>query len=57
MEYEKLKWRFEMVGEVVERSWVGWVLRRMRMAMDDKVRCADISYRALTQGSDIIITL
>lgn len=36
-EYEELRWRFEMVGEVVERSWVGWVLRRMRMAMEDKV--------------------
>lgn len=37
-EYEDLRWRFEMVGEVIERSWIGWVLRRMRMAMDDKVR-------------------
>lgn len=41
-EYDSLRWRFEMVSEVVERSWVGWVLRRMRMAMDDKVRTVSL---------------
>ena len=41
-EYDSLRWRFEMVSEVVERSWVGWVLRRMRMAMDDKVRIVSL---------------
>lgn len=42
-EYETLRWRFEMVAEVVERSWVAWVLRRMRMAMDDKASFGNAS--------------
>ncbi|KAF9516043.1 hypothetical protein BS47DRAFT_1443938 [Hydnum rufescens UP504] len=36
IEYADIQWKFEMVAEVVEKSWIGWVLRRMRMAMDDK---------------------
>lgn len=38
IEYADMRWKFEMVAEVVEKSWIGWVLKRMRMAMDDKVR-------------------
>jgi replication fork protection complex subunit Tof1/Swi1 len=28
---------FSMVGEVVDRSWIVWILRRMRGALDEKV--------------------
>lgn len=51
-EYDSLRWRFEMVSEVVERSWVGWVLRRMRMAMDDKVRI--VSLRPSASANDAL---
>ena len=30
--------KFEMVTEVVDRNWIVWVLRRMRGALDEKVR-------------------
>lgn len=30
-------WDFEVIGEVVERSWIVWILKRMRGAMDEKV--------------------
>lgn len=30
-------WGFDLVGEVVERSWIVWILRRMREAVEDKV--------------------
>ncbi|KAG6810302.1 hypothetical protein H0H92_012503 [Tricholoma furcatifolium] len=29
-------WVFGLVAEVFERSWIGWVLRRMRNAVEDK---------------------
>ena len=31
-------WKFGLVAEVTERSWIVWVLRRMREAVDSKVR-------------------
>ena len=31
------KWAYDLVGEVVDRGWVVWVLKRMRNAMDEKV--------------------
>ena len=31
-------WGFDLVGEVVERSWIVWILKRMRGAVEDKVR-------------------
>ena len=40
LDYEKSAWRYEMVSEVVERSWMGYVLKRIRISMDDKVRLA-----------------
>lgn len=30
-------WNFSMITEVSERSWIVWVLRRMREAVEDKV--------------------
>ena len=30
-------WDFSMIAEVTERSWIIWVLKRMREAMDSKV--------------------
>lgn len=30
-------WEFELIGEVVERSWIIWMLKRMREAMEAKV--------------------
>lgn len=30
-------WGFDMVGEIVERSWIIWILKRMRQAVEDKV--------------------
>lgn len=45
-----------MVGEVVERSWVGWVLRRMRMAMDDKVSFEDsVVWSAKYSDLDVLV--
>ena len=35
---EKEKWGFGLVAEVLERGWIVWVLRRMREAVEDKVR-------------------
>ena len=32
------EWSFGLVAEVTERSWIVWVLRRMREAVSDKVR-------------------
>jgi replication fork protection complex subunit Tof1/Swi1 len=31
-------WEFSMITEVAETGWIVWVLRRMREAMEDKVR-------------------
>ncbi len=31
-----------MVNEVVERSWMGYVLKRIRISMDDKVWLASL---------------
>lgn len=31
-------WGFDLVGEIVERSWIIWILKRMRQAVEDKVR-------------------
>lgn len=36
--YSRGPWGFGFVGEVVERSWIGWVLKRMRGALEEKVR-------------------
>jgi hypothetical protein len=32
-------WNFGLVAEVTERSWIIWVLKRMREAVEEKVRC------------------
>lgn len=32
------KWEFETIGEVLETVWIVWILRRMREAVDQKVR-------------------
>jgi replication fork protection complex subunit Tof1/Swi1 len=32
------KWSFGLVAEVTERSWIIWVLKRMREAVEEKVR-------------------
>ncbi|KAI8989035.1 timeless-domain-containing protein [Trametes punicea] len=33
---EGSRWRFGLVAEVVDRSWIVWVLRRMREAQEEK---------------------
>ena len=30
-------WAFGLVGEVIERSWIVWVLKRMNNAVEEKV--------------------
>ena len=32
------KWSFGLIAEVTERSWIIWVLKRMREAVEEKVR-------------------
>lgn len=32
-----VKWTFGLVAEVTEKSWIIWVLRRMREAVEEKV--------------------
>lgn len=32
------KWDFGLVAEVTERSWIIWILKRMREAVEEKVR-------------------
>lgn len=34
------KWEFGLIAEVTERTWIVWVLKRMREAMEEKVRCS-----------------
>ena len=31
------QWAFGLVGEVIERSWIVWVLKRMNGAVEEKV--------------------
>ena len=31
-------WAFGLVGEVIERGWIVWVLKRMNGAVEEKVR-------------------
>ncbi|KAJ7582904.1 timeless protein-domain-containing protein [Mycena floridula] len=33
---EDPKWDFSMIGEVTEREWIIWILKRMRGAVEDK---------------------
>ena len=30
-------WSFDRIGEVIERGWIIWILKRMREAVDEKV--------------------
>jgi hypothetical protein len=53
IDYADMQWKFEMVGEVVEKSWIGWVLKRMRMAMDDKV-CLHAPSKSSCHSSDCV---
>lgn len=39
---DKARWNFGLVAEVTEKSWVVWILRRMREAVEEKVRNAPI---------------
>lgn len=32
------RWHFGLVAEVTEREWIIWVLKRMREAVEEKVR-------------------
>lgn len=31
-------WNFGLIAEVTDRNWISWVLKRMREALDEKVR-------------------
>ena len=31
-------WGFGLIAEVIERGWIVWVLKRMREAVEEKVR-------------------
>jgi replication fork protection complex subunit Tof1/Swi1 len=35
---ETEKWEFGLIAEVIERGWIVWVLKRMREAVEEKVR-------------------
>lgn len=35
-------WEYGLVAEVIERSWITWVLKRIREAGEDKVTCPKI---------------
>lgn len=37
------KWEFGLIAEVTERTWIVWVLKRMREAMEEKVVPKDCS--------------
>ncbi|KAG6332144.1 hypothetical protein ID866_6944 [Astraeus odoratus] len=41
------RWNLGLVAEVTDRSWIVWVLRRMREAMEEKVKAHCISASAL----------
>lgn len=44
------RWRFGLIAEVTERSWIVWVLKRMREAVEEKVcRVARAPLRFLTR--------
>lgn len=34
-------WSFGLVAEVTDRAWIVWVLKRMRQAVEDKVRSTE----------------
>jgi len=34
---DKIDWGFGLIAEVTERSWIIWVLKRMREAVEEKV--------------------
>lgn len=36
MEDSESKWNFELIAEVTEREWIGWVFKRMREAVEEK---------------------
>jgi replication fork protection complex subunit Tof1/Swi1 len=38
-ETPKERWNFGLIAEVTERSWIVWVLKRMREAVEEKVCC------------------
>lgn len=35
---EESRWRFGLIAEVTERTWIVWVLKRMREAVEEKVQ-------------------
>jgi len=35
---EGTSWGFGLIAEVIERGWIVWVLKRMREAVEEKVR-------------------
>lgn len=35
-------WGFGLVAEVIERGWIVWVLKRMREAVEEKVRALPV---------------
>lgn len=36
------RWNLGLVAEVTDRSWIIWVLKRMREAMEEKVGCISV---------------
>ena len=50
------KWDFGLVAEVTERSWIIWVLKRMREAVEEKVRRRVCAFNYISLG-DIHIQL
>ena len=45
------KWSFGLIAEVTERSWIIWVLKRMREAVEEKVRLSWGVFRFLCKFS------
>ncbi|THH00303.1 hypothetical protein EW026_g2191 [Hermanssonia centrifuga] len=46
-------WSFGLVAEVAERNWIGWVLKRMRQAMEEKPK----SWTELQAGVECLTQL
>jgi hypothetical protein len=42
------QWGFGLIAEVTERGWIVWVLKRMREAVEEKVRHSSV--RAISDG-------
>ncbi|EJD01845.1 timeless-domain-containing protein [Fomitiporia mediterranea MF3/22] len=50
---QSIKWQFDLVSEIVERSWIVWILKRMRGAVEEKPKL----WTELQAGVECLIQL